>query len=50
MKKLILLLVLLVSLTFSADYKPFIFDNTPNNDSVQQAEWEILMKYKAFGA
>ena len=50
MKKLILLLVLLVSLTFSADYKPFIFDNTPNNDSVQQAEWDILMKYKAFGA
>ena len=50
MKKLILLLVLLVSLTFSADYKPFTFDNIPNNDSVQQAEWDILMKYKAFGA
>ena len=50
MKKLILLLVLLVSLTFSADYKPFTFKNIPNNDSVQQVEWDILMKYKVFGA
>ena len=50
MKKLILLLVLLVSLTFSADYKPFTFENIPNNDSVQQVEWDILMKYKVFGA
>ena len=50
MKKLILLLVLLVSFTFSADYKPFTFENIPNNDSVQQVEWDILMKYKAFGA
>ena len=50
MKKLILLLVLLVSLTFSADYKPFTFENILNNDSVQQVEWDILMKYKAFGA
>src|SRR5574344_1667826 len=50
MKKLILLLVLLVSLTFSADYKPFTFKNMSNNDSVQQVEWDILMKYKVFGA
>ena len=42
--------MLLVSFTFSADYKPFTFENIPNNDSVQQVEWDILMKYKAFGA
>lgn len=42
--------MLLVSLAFSADYKPFTFDNIPDNDSAQQVEWDILMKYKVFGA
>lgn len=50
MKKIIGIILLLVAFAFTADYKPFTFDNIPNNDSVQQVEWDILMKYKVFGA
>ena len=50
MKKIIGIILLLVAYAFTADYKPFTFENIPNNDSVQQVEWDILMKYKVFGA
>ena len=50
MKKIIGILLVLVTFLFSADHKPFIFENIQLNDSVQQVEWDILMKYKAFGA
>ncbi len=50
MKKIIGIVLLLVAFAFTADYKPFTFENVPNNDSIQQMEWDILMKYKAFGA
>ena len=50
MKKIIGILLVLVTFLFSADYKPFIFENIQLNDSNQQVEWDILMKYKAFGA
>lgn len=50
MKKIIGILLVLVTFLFSADYKPFIFENIQLNDSIQQVEWDILMKYKAFGA
>ena len=50
MKKIIGIILLLVAFAFTADYKPFTFENIPNNDSVQQVEWDILMKYKVFGA
>ena len=50
MKKIIGIILLLVAFAFTADYKPFTFDNIPANDSAQQAEWDILMKYKVFGA
>lgn len=50
MKKIIGIILLLVAFAFTADYKPFTFENIPNNDSIQQVEWDILMKYKVFGA
>lgn len=50
MKKIIGIILLLVAFAFTADYKPFTFENIPNNDSIQQMEWDILMKYKVFGA
>ena len=46
MKKIIGILLVLVTFLFSADYKPFIFENIQLNDSIQQVEWDILMKYK----
>ena len=49
MKKLILLLVLLVSLAFSADYKPFTFLNVPTDSASQQAEFDYMLQYKLFG-
>lgn len=49
MKKLILLLVLLVSLAFSADYKPFTFSNVPTDSASQQAEFDYMLQYKLFG-
>lgn len=50
MKKIIGIILLLVAFAFTADYKPFIFNNIPNNDSAQQAEFDYLLKYKMFGA
>ena len=50
MKKIFGIILFLIAFVWSADYKPFIFENVPNNDSAQQTEWDILMKYKAFGA
>ena len=49
MKKLILLLVLLVSLAFSADYKPFTFSNVPTDSASQQAEFDYMLQYKLYG-
>lgn len=49
MKKLILLLVLLVSLAFSADYKPFTFSNVPSDSASQQAEFDYMLQYKLWG-
>ena len=49
MKKLILLLVLLVSLAFSADYKPFTFSNVSTDSASQQAEFDYMLQYKLFG-
>ena len=49
MKKLILLLVLLVSLAFSADYKPFTFSNVPTDSASQQAEFDYMLQYKLWG-
>lgn len=50
MKKIIGIILLLVAFAFTADYKPFLFENIPNNDSAQQAEFDYLLKYKMFGA
>lgn len=49
MKKLILLLVLFVSLAFSADYKPFTFSNVPSDSASQQAEFDYMLQYKLWG-
>lgn len=48
MKKLYLLMLLIASVVFAADVKPFYFENVP--DSAQQTSWETLMQYKTFGA
>lgn len=50
MKKIFGIILFLIAFAFTADYKPFIFDNVLNNDSVQQAEFDYLLKYKMFGA
>ena len=43
----------LASLAFAADVKPFYFSyissSDPNYDSLQQEEWNYLMKFKMFG-
>lgn len=49
MKKLIALLVLLVSISFSADYKPFTFSNVANDSASQQAEFDYMLQYKLYG-
>lgn len=47
MKKIIGILLFLVAFVFSADVKPFYFENV---DSInQQATWDELMKYKLWG-
>ena len=50
MKKIFGIILFLIAFAIGADYKPFIFDNVPNNDSAQQAEFDYLLKYKMFGA
>ena len=50
MKKIIGIILLLVAFAFTADYKPFTFDNVPDDSALQQAEFDYLLKYKMFGA
>ena len=50
MKKIIGIILLLVAFAFTADYKPFNFDNVPDDSALQQAEFDYLLKYKMFGA
>ena len=49
MKKLIALLVLLVSISFSADYKPFTFENVTNDSASQQNQYDYMLQYKLYG-
>lgn len=49
MKKIIGIILLLVAFAFTADYKPFTFDNIPNNDSAQQTEFDYMLQYKLWG-
>lgn len=49
MKKIIGIILLLVAFAFTADYKPFTFDNIPNNDSAQQAQFDYMLQYKLYG-
>lgn len=49
MKKLFIILLTIATFAIGADVKPFMFENIQNNDSIQQVEWDILMKYKVFG-
>ena len=50
MKKLIsILLFLLVTMAFSADVKPFYFENTAPDSASQQVEFDYMLKYKLFG-
>ena len=50
MKKIIGIILLLVAFAFTADYKPFTFENIPNDSASQQTEFDYLLKYKMFGA
>ena len=50
MKKIIGIILLLVAFAFTADYKPFNFENVPDDSALQQAEFDYLLKYKMFGA
>lgn len=50
MKKLISILIfLLVTMAFSADVKPFYFENAAPDSASQQAEFDYMLKYKLFG-
>ena len=49
MKKIIGSLLVMAAFLFGADVKPFVFENVELNDSVQQAEFEYMLKYKLFG-
>ena len=52
--KSVWILLIVVGVAFAADVKPFVFSyiapEEPGYDSLQQAEWDYLMKYKMFGA
>lgn len=50
MKQLIAIVLFLVTIAIGADYKPFIFENVSKDEVTQQASWDLLMKYKMFGA
>lgn len=49
MKKIIGIILLLVAFAFTADYKPFTFDNIPNDSATQQTEFEYMLQYKLWG-
>lgn len=49
MKKIIGIILLLVAFAFTADYKPFNFENIPNDSASQQTEYEYMLQYKLFG-
>ena len=49
MKKLLFLVLLLISFCFSAEVKPFVFENVINDSAAQQVEFDYMLKYKLFG-
>lgn len=49
MKKLIGIILFLVAFAFTADYKPFTFENIPNDSATQQTEFEYMLQYKLWG-
>ena len=50
MKKILGLILFIIAFAFGADVRPFVFENIDTAHSVQQAEWDYLLKYKVFGA
>ena len=49
MKKIIGIILLLVAFAFTADYKPFTFENIPNDSATQQAQFDYMLQYKLYG-
>lgn len=49
MKKIIGIILLLVAFAFTADYKPFTFENIQNDSATQQTEFEYMLQYKLWG-
>lgn len=49
MKKIIGIILLLVAFVFSADVKPFTFDNIPNDPVLQQEQYDYMLQYKLYG-
>lgn len=47
MKKLLFLILFILSFAYTADVKPFYFDGIP--ESSQKTTWDELMKYKLWG-
>ncbi len=45
----VLLMGTLASLASAAAVEPFKFESTPDDHDSQQAEWDLLIKYKLFG-
>ena len=49
MKRLLFLILFILTFGFAADVKPFYYDYIPNDSATQQAEFDYMLKYKLFG-
>ena len=49
MKKIIGILLVLVTFLFSADYKPFNFESIPQDSASQQDQFDYMLQYKLYG-
>lgn len=49
MKKIFVLVLFIVAFAFSADVKPFVFENITNDSATQQDQFDYMLKYKLFG-
>ena len=50
MKKILGILILLVSLLYAADVKPFVYENIATDSATQQNQYEYMLQYKLYGA
>ena len=49
MKKLLCILLLMISFAIGADVKPFVFTNIANDSALQQDQYDYMLQYKLYG-